>query len=139
MWVLNIKRKYFSMMPAPYEAVSIQFKVDRPQTTVVAKNLSVLQLFISRMPKMCANQRWRVIWFVHILQNSGAEVSFFLGICERTVERYISRFLMNGHVKPTPVSRSYDGISFAPREELIAFAHQIWKQLPLAVLSNSGF
>ena len=32
----------------------MQFKVDRPQTTVVAKNLSVLQLFISRMPKMCA-------------------------------------------------------------------------------------
>ena len=31
-----------------------KFKVDRPQTTVVAKNLSVLQLFISRMPKMCA-------------------------------------------------------------------------------------
>ena len=31
-----------------------QFKVDRPQTTVVAKNLSLLQLFISRMPKMCA-------------------------------------------------------------------------------------
>ena len=30
------------------------FQVDRPQTTVVAKNLSVLQLFISRMPKMCA-------------------------------------------------------------------------------------
>ena len=30
------------------------FKVDRPQTTVVAKNLSVLQLFISRMPKICA-------------------------------------------------------------------------------------
>ena len=32
----------------------VAFKVDRPQTTVVAKNLSVLQLFISRMPKMCA-------------------------------------------------------------------------------------
>ena len=32
----------------------IKFKVDRPQTTVVAKNLSVLQLFISRMLKMCA-------------------------------------------------------------------------------------
>ena len=32
----------------------LHFKVDRPQTTVVAKNLSVLQLFISRMPKMCA-------------------------------------------------------------------------------------
>ena len=34
--------------------ILIQFKVDRPQTTIVAKNLSVLQLFISRMPKMCA-------------------------------------------------------------------------------------
>ena len=30
------------------------FKVDRLQMIVVAKNLSVLQLFISRMPKMCA-------------------------------------------------------------------------------------
>ena len=30
------------------------FKVDRLQLIVVAKNLSVLQLFISRMPKMCA-------------------------------------------------------------------------------------
>ena len=105
MWVLNIKRKYFSILPAPYSA----------------------------------NQRWRVIWFVHILQNSGAEVSFSWGICERTVERYISRFLMNGHVKSPPVSCSYDSISFAPREELIAFAHQIWKSLPLAVLSNSVF
>ena len=28
--------------------------VDRLQMIVVAKNLSVLQLFISRMPKMCA-------------------------------------------------------------------------------------
>ena len=35
-------------------SVLLPFKVDRPQTTVVAKNLSVLQLFISRMPKMCA-------------------------------------------------------------------------------------
>ena len=31
-----------------------RFKVDRLQMIVVAKNLSVLQLFISRMPKMCA-------------------------------------------------------------------------------------
>ena len=30
------------------------FKADRLQMIVVAKNLSVLQLFISRMPKMCA-------------------------------------------------------------------------------------
>ena len=32
----------------------IKFKVDRLQMIVVAKNLSVLQLFLSRMPKMCA-------------------------------------------------------------------------------------
>ena len=31
-----------------------QFKVDRLQIIVVAKNLTVMQLFISRMPKMCA-------------------------------------------------------------------------------------
>ena len=31
-----------------------EFKVDRLQMIVVAKKLSVLQLFISRMPKMCA-------------------------------------------------------------------------------------
>ena len=36
----------------------IQFKVDRPQTTVVAKNLSVLQLFISRMPKCVQFYNW---------------------------------------------------------------------------------
>ena len=34
--------------------VENKFKVDRLQMIVVAKNLSVLQLFISRMPKMCA-------------------------------------------------------------------------------------
>ena len=37
-----------------------------------------------------------------------AEASFFLGVCERTVERYISNFLVNGHVKPGPVGHSYD-------------------------------
>ena len=31
-----------------------QFKVDRLQIIVVAKNITVLQLFISRMPKICA-------------------------------------------------------------------------------------
>ena len=55
------------------------------------------------------------------------EASFFLGVCERTVERYISKFLVNGGVKPEPVGRSYGSISFAPREELIFFAYQIWK------------
>ena len=50
-----------------------------------------------------ADLRWRVIRFVHILQNSVEEASFFLGVCERTVERYISKFLVNGYVKPGPV------------------------------------
>ena len=37
-----------------------------------------------------ADLQWRVTWFVYILQNSVAEASYFLGACERTVERYIS-------------------------------------------------
>ena len=32
----------------------LKFKVDRLQIILVAKNITVLQLFISRMPKMCA-------------------------------------------------------------------------------------
>ena len=35
--------------------------------------------------------RRRVICFVHVLQHSVADASFFLG---RTVERYISKFLV---------------------------------------------
>ena len=38
--------------------------------------------------------RWRVIWFVHIIQNSVAEASYLLGVCEKTVERDI--FLISG-------------------------------------------
>ena len=34
--------------------MTIQSKVDRLQIIVVAKNITVLQLFISRMPKICA-------------------------------------------------------------------------------------
>ena len=97
-----------------------------------------------------ADLRWRVIWFVYILQNSVAEASFFLDVCQRTVECFISKFLVNGYVKPEPVGRSYGSISFAPREELIVFAHQIWKpqflsvvqsvrQLPFAVLADNVF
>ena len=95
---------------------------DRKETWV----FNINRKYFSMMPApYSADQRWRVIWLVHILQNSVAEVSFFSGICERTAERYISKFLMNGPVKPAPVSRSYDSISFRPCEELIPFAHQI--------------
>ena len=34
--------------------INLKFKADRLQMIVVAKKISVLQLFISRMPKMCA-------------------------------------------------------------------------------------
>ena len=67
--------------------------------------------------------RWRVIWFVHTLQHSVAEASFLLGVCESTVERYVSTFL----VKPEPDGRFYRLITFWPRKELTVFAYQIWK------------
>ena len=93
-----------------------------------------------------ADLRWRVIWFVHILQNSVAEASFFLGVCERTVERYISKFLVNGHVKPGRVGRSYGSTRrtncFCIRnmETTVSFGRAISvRQLPFAVLSNNVF
>ena len=49
--------------------------------------------------------RLRVIWFV---QHSVAETSYFLGISERTVERYISNFLVTGDVKSEIIGRSYE-------------------------------
>ena len=42
--------------------------------------------------------RWQVIWFVHVLQHSVADASFFLGVSERTVEHHISKFLVTGDV-----------------------------------------
>ena len=61
-------------------------------------------------------------WFVHILQYTVAEASSFSGVCERTVERCISKFLLNDDVKPEPVGSLYGSISLAPREELVFFA-----------------
>ena len=52
--------------------------------------------------------RRRVIWFVHVLQHSVADASFFLGVSERTVERYISKFLVTGDVKSEIIGRSYE-------------------------------
>ena len=87
------------------------------------------------MPAPCsADLRRQLNWFVLILQNSVSEASFFLGVCERTMERYTSKFLVNGHVKPGPVGRSYGSISLAPHEELIVFVCQIWKPHFLSVV-----
>ena len=52
--------------------------------------------------------RGRVTWFVHVLKHSVAEVSLFLGVSERTVERYISKFLVTGDVKLETIGRSYE-------------------------------
>ena len=51
--------------------------------------------------------RWRLVWFVHVLKHSVAEASLFLGVSERTVERYISKFLVTGDVKSERIGRSY--------------------------------
>ena len=69
-----------------------------------------------------ADLQWRIIWFVHILQNSVAEALFVKGQWNT-----ISKFLVNGDVKPESVGHSYGSISFAQREELIVFAYQIRK------------
>ena len=75
---------------------------------------------LSMMPALFSEDlRLRVIWFFHALQYSVAEAAFLLGVSERTVERYISKFLVTGHVKSAKIGRSYDIIHFPPREELI--------------------
>ena len=93
-----------------------------------------------------ADLRWRVIWFVHILQNSVAEVSFFLGVCERTVERYISKFLVNGGVKPFVrqyqfyATRRTHFFSIPNMETTVPFCRAISvRQPPFAVLSDNVF
>ena len=45
--------------------------------------------------------QWRVISFVHVLQHSFAEASFFLGVSEC----YISKFLVTGDVKSETIGR----------------------------------
>ena len=45
-------------------------------------------------PLFSEDLRWWVICFVHVLQHSVAEASFFLGVSERTDERFISKFLV---------------------------------------------
>ena len=49
-----------------------------------------------------------VILLVHVLQHSVAEASFFLGVSERTVEHYISKFLVTGDIKSETIGRSYE-------------------------------
>ena len=51
-----------------------------------------------------------LVWFVHVLKHSVAEASLFLGVSERTVERYISKFLVTCDidVNSETIGRSYE-------------------------------
>ena len=61
------------------------------------------------MPALSSEDlRWRVIWFVHVLQHSVTEASFLLGVSERTVEHYISKLLVTGDVKSETIGRSHE-------------------------------
>ena len=44
----------------------------------------------------------------NVLQHSVAEASIFLGVSERTVQRYISTLLVTGDVRSETISRSYE-------------------------------
>ena len=83
-----------------------------------------------------ADLQWRVIWFVHILQNSVAEASFV-----KEQWNTISKFQVKGHVKPESVGHSYGIISFAQRfcipnmKTTVIFG----RQLPFVVLSDNVF
>ena len=54
-----------------------EFKVDRLQIIVVAKYITVLQLFISRMPKMCAifhtdnKGKWKRVFDYYLKKHGG--------------------------------------------------------------------
>ena len=80
--------------------------------------------------------------------NSVAETSFFLGVCERTVERYISKCPVNGQVKPGPVgrlcqfctTRRAHCFSIPNMETTIPFGRAISvRQLPFTDLSDNVF
>ena len=73
-----------------------------------------------------------------------AEASLFLGVCEREEERYISKFLVNGHVKPEPVGRSYGStrrthcFCIPNMETTVPFGRAIYiRQLLFAVLFDN--
>ena len=60
------------------------------------------------MPAPCSEDlRWQVLWFVHVLQHSVAEASFFLGVSERTVECHTSKFLVTGEVNRRTYTQSH--------------------------------
>ena len=59
-----------------------------------------------------------------------AEASFLSGVCERAVACYISKFLVNGDIKPELAART------AVRDEFIVLAYQIWKPQFFSVVQS---
>ena len=102
--------------------------MDRPQTTVVAKNLSVLQLFISRMPKMCAilqlvsatlNPKWEFIKKIFELLS---QLSLIFGIDSLTLFLVLSLWMFKNHVKYDKKIAS----SFWLKTEKYKFSLVVW-------------
>ena len=52
--------------------------------------------------------RWRVIWFVHVLQHSVAEDSYFLGVSKKRLSAIFLNFLVTDDAKSEIISRSYE-------------------------------
>ena len=89
-----------------------------------------------RLHSVSTDLRWRVIWFVHILQNSVAEASFFLGV-KGQWERYISKFLVNDQFSATRRTHCF----CIPNMEItVSFGRAISvRQQPFAALSENIF
>ena len=52
--------------------------------------------------------RWRVSRLYMFFSIQLQRLHFFLGVSERTVERYISKFLVTGDVKSETIGHSYE-------------------------------
>ena len=52
--------------------------------------------------------QWRVICLYIFFSIQLQRLHFFLGVSERTVERYISKFLVTGDVKSETIGHSYE-------------------------------
>ena len=101
------------------ESLCISERKFAPSNTPSYYSYSTIRLRKSHKYKpMWANQWHRLnlvktfdgglVWFVHIIKHSVAEASRFLGVSERTVERYISKFLVTGDLKLETIGRSYE-------------------------------
>ena len=109
---------------------------DQVFITFLMESKRSIKLFSSSGFISCVKQTPRA--FIGSSGHLISKDSDLLYVCERTVERYIFKFLANGDVKPESVGRKpVGGITFAPRKKLIVFAYQIKKPKFLSVVQSS--